>query len=97
MHPGHDITVTGGGPFGRAWFDCSCGITRVFASKVPATHAALVHHHDVGGCNCPQRLVIEFAIHPDPPSTPTVPGPGSPAPVVDAATASTRGADHTTT
>jgi hypothetical protein len=41
--PGHFITVTGGGPFGRAWFDCTCGIARVFASKTAANQAALGH------------------------------------------------------
>lgn len=62
-HAGHAITVTGGGPFGRAWFDCPCGIKRVFASKRAANTAALIHHHDVGGCNCPPALVAHEA-HP---------------------------------
>lgn len=47
--PGHFITVTGGGPFGRAWFDCSCGIARVFASKKAANVSALDHFDRVGG------------------------------------------------
>lgn len=39
----HHITVTGGGPFGRAWFDCSCAA---------ANDAALRHHREVIGCEC---------------------------------------------
>lgn len=39
----HTISVTGGGPFGRAWLDCSCGLARRFASKRAATIAG-VHH-----------------------------------------------------
>ena len=46
-NPAHFIQVTGGGPFGRAWFDCRCGIARVFASKHAANVAALAHHADV--------------------------------------------------
>jgi len=47
--PGHFIQVTGGGPFGRAWFECECGIDRRFASKHAANQAALAHYADVGG------------------------------------------------
>lgn len=36
--------VTGGGPFGRAWMDCPCGVTRVFASKHAANIAGLNHY-----------------------------------------------------
>lgn len=61
-HLSHDITVTPG-PVGRAWFECSCGIEQRRASKRAAVQAALVHHHDVGGCNCPPH-VLELDIHP---------------------------------
>jgi len=63
-HPGHTITVTPG-PFGRAYFDCSCGIARTFAAKRPANTAALRHHHDVAGCTCPPEVVAHVS-HPDP-------------------------------
>lgn len=53
MHRGHAITVTPG-PFGRAFFDCSCGEAQVRASK---SAGALAHHHDVGGCNCPESVI----------------------------------------
>lgn len=56
MHPGHAITVTPG-PFGRALFDCSCGEAQVRASKSSGVRAALSHHHDVGGCNCPDSVI----------------------------------------
>lgn len=56
MHAGHAITVTSG-PFGRAFFDCSCGETQVRASKSSGVRAALSHHHDVGGCNCPDQVI----------------------------------------
>lgn len=56
MHPGHAITVTPG-PFGRAFFDCSCGEAQVRASKSAGVRAALSHHHDVGGCNCPDPVI----------------------------------------
>lgn len=46
-HPEHRITVTGGGPFGRAYFDCTCGIARTFASKHAANVAAIAHHNDL--------------------------------------------------
>lgn len=62
-HPGHVLNVTGGGPFGRAWVDCSCGYTLTCPSKYAADRAALRHHHDVGGCNCPS-LVVEHVAHP---------------------------------
>lgn len=42
--PRHQITVTGGGPFGRAWFDCTCGIAQTHASKRAANQAALRHY-----------------------------------------------------
>lgn len=71
MHPGHDITVTHGAV--RSYLDCSCGLTRTFASPTPANRAALVHHHDEGGCNCP-AWVVELDIHP------TIPGAGFPVP-----------------
>lgn len=45
--PGHFITVTGGGPFGRAWFDCSCGLTAVRASKRAANLVAIAHYREV--------------------------------------------------
>jgi hypothetical protein len=48
----HDITVTGGGPFGRAWFDCTCGKAVTHASKKAANDAALAHHREVVGCTC---------------------------------------------
>jgi hypothetical protein len=51
--PEHHITVTGGGPFGRAYFECSCGIARTYASKHDANRGALRHHHEVTGCTCP--------------------------------------------
>ncbi|MEP7738559.1 hypothetical protein ABKW28_12955 [Nocardioides sp. 31GB23] len=73
-HPDHAITVTGGGPFGRAWFDCSCGESAVRATKRAANIAALVHHHETAGCNCPPDVVASD-VHP-------IPGPGHPAPVV---------------
>jgi hypothetical protein len=76
--PGHDISVTGNGPFGRAWVDCwTCGYTLTCASKHAANRAALRHHHETSpsGCNCPSEVVTSDA-HPDP-------GPGSPAPVAD--------------
>lgn len=74
MHPDHRITVTPG-PFGRAWFDCTCRplVNSIWPSKRAANRAALRHHHDVMGCNCPAWLVAH-EIHPDP-------GTGSPAPV----------------
>lgn len=43
MHPDHQITVTGGGPFGRAYFECTCGIDRTFASKHAANVSAMAH------------------------------------------------------
>lgn len=61
MHPGHNITVTSG-PV-RVHLECSCGIDRRFASATPANRAALQHHHDVGGCNCPPQ-VLELEVHP---------------------------------
>jgi len=76
-HPGHDIRVTGGGPFGRAWLDCSCGIDRVFASKRAATAAAFLHHHDVGGgCACPDWAVA-LDVHPTAPASTTEAAAGS--------------------
>lgn len=54
MHPGHDITVTHG-PV-RSHVDCSCGIARRFASATPANRYALEHHHEAGGCNCPEHI-----------------------------------------
>lgn len=74
-NPDHQINVTAGGPFGRAYFDCSCGVTRTLASKSAANRTALVHHHETTGCNCPPD-VVNSDVHPDP-------GPGSPAPVAD--------------
>jgi hypothetical protein len=47
--PDHFITVTGGGPFGRAWFDCKCGIARIFASKHAANTHAVAHFADIYG------------------------------------------------
>lgn len=61
-HPGHDITVTPG-VFGRAVVECSCGERSVRGSKFAATRAALIHHHAVGGCNCP-HAVAAHAVHP---------------------------------
>lgn len=49
---GHSITVTGGGPFGRAWFDCTCGRSEHRATKKAANLAALDHHRALVGCNC---------------------------------------------
>lgn len=65
-HEGHELMVTET-VFGRAWFDCSCGVSRVFPLKREATRAALLHHHDVGGCNCPPQ-VRAHPWHPDPPT-----------------------------
>lgn len=48
----HAITVTPGGPFGRAWFDCTCGASRRCASHKSANAVALAHHRDVVGCTC---------------------------------------------
>ena len=64
-HPGHAITVTvtGNGPFGRAWVDCSCGFSKTCASKRDANRTALAHHHAVGGCNCPPNVVASD-VHP---------------------------------
>ncbi len=45
--PNHHITVTGGGPFGRAWFDCTCGIARTCPSKHAANVSALAHYSEV--------------------------------------------------
>lgn len=84
-HPDHLIQVTPGGPFGRAYVDCTCGLTRTCATKFAANRSALIHHHETAGCNCPPDVVAD-AVHPDP-------GPGSPAPV--AAEASTaEGSPH---
>lgn len=60
-HPGHALTVTQG-PV-RWHVECSCGLDRRFASATPANRAALVHHHAVGGCNCPPD-VAALSIHP---------------------------------
>jgi hypothetical protein len=54
-HPGHSITVTAG-PFGRAFFDCSCGEAQVRASKSQAVRVALAHHHEANGCNCSDEV-----------------------------------------
>lgn len=54
-HPGHNITMTPG-PFGRAYFECSCGEQQTRASKADAVRVALAHHHRVGGCNCPDDV-----------------------------------------
>lgn len=88
-HPDHQITVTGGGPFGRAWVDCSCGHTRTCASARAANTAALIHHHDVhGGCVCPPH-VVEHPAHP------TISGPGASRPADDAPiAASTNTTEH---
>ncbi len=56
MHPGHDITVTAG-PLGRAYFECSCGEAQVRASKSQGVRVALAHHHEAGGCNCPESVL----------------------------------------
>jgi hypothetical protein len=47
--PNHLIMVTGDGPFGRAWFDCTCGIARTFGSKGAANLSALAHYREVYG------------------------------------------------
>lgn len=47
--PAHSITVTGGGPFGRAYFDCSCGIANVYASKSAANQSAMAHYDRIYG------------------------------------------------
>lgn len=52
QHQGHEITVTRG-PFGRAYFECSCGEQQTRASRPDAVRVALAHHHRAGGCNCP--------------------------------------------
>lgn len=80
-HPGHQINVTPGPAFGRLHVDCSCGLTRVCASKFSANRVALIHHHEVDGCNCPPN-VVAADVHPS--STPTDPGQASPAPVAAA-------------
>lgn len=70
MHPGHALTVTVGEvgkAIGRAWVDCSCGLVRVFPTKRAAVRAALLHHHDVGGCICPPS-VLALEDHPAPPA-----------------------------
>lgn len=61
-HPGHPITVTPGA-FGRGYAECACGWHQTCASKFTATRAALNHHHQVGGCNCPP-VVTAHDIHP---------------------------------
>ena len=71
-HPGHQLAVTEG-VFGRGYVDCQCGHSRVLGSKRAANVAALIHHHEVGGCNCPPQ-VVEHDVHPDP-------RPGTTAPV----------------
>lgn len=89
MHPDHQITVTGGGPFGRAYVDCSCGMPAVIAAtKFAAQRAAFRHHHDVMGCNCPPSAVAHGS-HPDP-------GPDAPSPVSGPVAASTTGSSITT-
>lgn len=55
-HPGHRITVTRG-PV-RWHVECSCGLSRVYASCRAANRAALTHHHAVGGCNCPSEVAL---------------------------------------
>lgn len=83
MHPGHALTVTVGPvgrAVGRAWVDCTCGLTRAFASKRAANHAALLHHHDVGGCTCPPQ-VREHPDHPAPPPSTTGVDAGTPTPI----------------
>lgn len=65
MHPGHEITVTPGPAFGRAHVDCTCGLTRVCASGYAANRVALIHHHDAGGCNCPEHVIAD-PVHPSP-------------------------------
>ena len=60
-HPGHSITVTAADV--RVYLECSCGLERRFASKPPAVRAALEHHHEAGGCNCP-AAVLALPEHP---------------------------------
>lgn len=48
-HPGHHITVTPMGVFGRVVLECTCGIERRFASTPPANAAGLRHHNDLIG------------------------------------------------
>lgn len=53
---GHAVTVTRG-PFGRAYFDCSCGAQMTCSTKQAATRAGIVHHHYAsGGCQCPPEV-----------------------------------------
>lgn len=54
-HPGSAITVTGG-PFGRAYFECSCGEQQTRASKSAAVRVALQHHHKHNGCDCSDEV-----------------------------------------
>ncbi len=65
----HHITVTPGGPFGRAWFECTCGLSRTHASKKAAIDAALAHHREVVGCSCTREAYdpccIERTTDPD--------------------------------
>lgn len=77
MHPEHAVTVTGNGPFGRAWVECSCGFSKVCASKKSANRTALAHHHEHAGCHCPPFLVARD-------EHPTIPGPGAPEPAAAA-------------
>lgn len=46
LHPGHHITVTPLGVFGRVVLECTCGISRRYASMPAANAAGLRHHHE---------------------------------------------------
>lgn len=72
-HPGHELQVTEGA-FGRGYVDCECGYTRVLGSKPAANRMALIHHHDVGGCNCPPHVVAHER-HPTDPRSERKPAP----------------------
>ena len=49
---------------GRAWVDCSCGVTQTRPHRAAANRAALRHQHAVGGCVCPS-WVVDHPQHPD--------------------------------
>lgn len=66
--PGHQVTVTRG-PFGRMYLDCTCGLTRVFASSLSAIRAGLTHHHEVNGFEHCSPDIVAHPAHPTHPTT----------------------------
>lgn len=56
----HHVTVTVGPlgeAVGRAWFDCSCGLTAAYPTKRSANAGALAHFGDVYGAEARDALI----------------------------------------